>query len=68
MKKQDERIFFQPTIGTESVCPESKGNGIRLVNFATTKNLIVNSAKFSHINLDISILYHTQSDRSYSGR
>ena len=30
--------IFQPTIRTESVHPESNDNGIRLVNFATSKN------------------------------
>ena len=43
--------IFQPTIGTESVHPESKDSGIRLVNFATSKNLIVKSTKFSHRNI-----------------
>ena len=33
--------IFQPTIGTESVHPESNDNEIILVNFATTKNLMV---------------------------
>ena len=33
--------IFQPTIGTESIHPESNDNGIRLVNFATSKNLLV---------------------------
>jgi len=35
--------IFQPTIGTESVHPESNDNGIGLMNFATSKNLIVKS-------------------------
>ena len=41
--------IFQPTIGTESVHPESNDNGrpIRLVNFATSKNLIVKEYKIS---------------------
>ena len=43
--------IFQPTIGTESVHPESNDNGIRLVNFATSKNLIVKSTKFPHRNI-----------------
>jgi len=44
--------IFQPTIGNESVHPESYDNGIRLVNFATSKNLIVNSTKFPHRNIN----------------
>ena len=43
--------IFQPTIGTESVHPESNDNGIRLVNFATSKNFIVKSTKFPHRNI-----------------
>ena len=42
--------IFQPTIGTESLHPESNDNGIRLANFATSKN-IVKSTKFSHRNI-----------------
>ena len=33
--------IFQPTVMTESVHPSSIDNGIRLVNFATSKKLIV---------------------------
>ena len=43
--------IFQPTIGTESVHPENNDNGIRLVNFATSKNLIVKSTKFPRRNI-----------------
>ena len=43
--------IFQPTIGTESVHPESNDNGIRLVNFATSNNRIVNSIIFPHRNI-----------------
>jgi hypothetical protein len=42
--------IFQPTIGTENVHPESNDNGIRLVNFVTSKNLIVKST-FPHRNI-----------------
>ena len=44
--------IFQPTIGTKSVHPESNDNGIRLVNFATSKNLIVNN-NYYNINNNI---------------
>jgi hypothetical protein len=40
--------IFQPTIGTESVHTESNDNGIRLVNFATSKNL---TTTFPHRNI-----------------
>ena len=43
--------IFQPTIGTESIHPERNDNGIRLVNFATSKNLIVKSTKLQHRNI-----------------
>ena len=48
---------FQPTIGTESVHPESNYNCIRLVNFATSKNLIVQNF---HIVIFTNILEHRQ--------
>ena len=40
--------IFEPTIGIESVNPESNDNGIRLVNYATSKNRIVKITKFPH--------------------
>ena len=43
--------ILQPTIGNKSVHPESNDNGIRLVNFATSKNLIVKSTQFPHRNI-----------------
>ena len=43
--------IFHPTIETESVHPESNDNGIRLVNFSTSKNLILKSIKFPHRNI-----------------
>ena len=43
--------IFQPRIGNESLHPESTDNGIRLVNFATFKNLTVKSTKFPHCNI-----------------
>ena len=35
-----ERIF-KPTIGNESLHQDSNDNGVRIVNFATSKNLVV---------------------------
>ena len=43
--------FFLSTIGYESIHPESNVNGIRLVNCATFKNLIVKSTKFPYRNI-----------------
>jgi hypothetical protein len=43
--------IFKPTIGNESLHEISNGNGVRLVNFATSKNLRVKSTMFSHRNI-----------------
>ncbi|KAJ4449947.1 hypothetical protein ANN_01354 [Periplaneta americana] len=40
--------IFRPTIGKESLHAISSDNGVRLVNFATSKNLIVKSTTFPH--------------------
>jgi endonuclease/exonuclease/phosphatase family metal-dependent hydrolase len=40
--------IFKPTIGNESLHKISNGNGVRLVTFATSKNLRVKSTMFSH--------------------
>ena len=33
--------IFKPTIGNESLLHDSNYNGVRIVNFATPKNLVV---------------------------
>jgi endonuclease/exonuclease/phosphatase family metal-dependent hydrolase len=43
--------IFKPTIGKESLHEDSNDNGIRVVNFATSKNLVVKSTMFSHRNI-----------------
>jgi exonuclease III len=40
--------IFKPIIGNESLHEASNGKGVRLVNFATSKNLIVKSITFPH--------------------
>jgi hypothetical protein len=45
-----ERVF-KPTIGHESLHEISDDNGVRVVNFATVKNLIVRSAMYPHRNI-----------------
>jgi len=40
--------IFKPTIGNESLQQDSNDNGDRLVNFATTKHLVVKSMVFPH--------------------
>jgi hypothetical protein len=36
--------IFKPTIGNQSSHETSNGNRVRVVNFATSKNLVVKSA------------------------
>ncbi|PNF36446.1 hypothetical protein B7P43_G15867 [Cryptotermes secundus] len=45
-----EEIFL-PTIGSEGLHKISNDNGVIVVNFATSKNLTVNSAMFPHCNI-----------------
>jgi hypothetical protein len=43
--------IFKPTIGNESLHSISNDNGVRVVNFATSKNLTANSRMFPHRNI-----------------
>ena len=43
--------IFKPTIGQESLHQDSNDNGFRLVNFTTSKNLVVKSTMFLHRNI-----------------
>ena len=40
--------IFKPTIGNESLHQDSNDNGVRIVNLATSKNLVVKSTMFPH--------------------
>jgi hypothetical protein len=40
--------IFKPTIGNESLHETSNDNGVRVVNFATSKNLVVKIKMFPH--------------------
>ena len=40
--------IFKLTIGNESLHHNSNDNGVRIVNFATSKNLVVKSTMFPH--------------------
>ena len=40
--------IFNPTIGNESLRQDSNDNGVRIVNFATSKSLDVKSIMFPH--------------------
>jgi hypothetical protein len=43
--------IFKPTIGNENLQEISKDNGVRSVNFATSKNFRVKSTMFPHRNI-----------------
>jgi hypothetical protein len=43
--------IFKPTNGQESLHQDSNDNGVRLVNFATSKNMVVKSTMFPHQNI-----------------
>jgi len=43
--------IFKPTIGQDSLHQDSNDNGVRLVNFTTSKNLVVKSTTFPHRNI-----------------
>ena len=49
--KVGQENIFQRTIENKSIHWENNDNGIRLVNFATSKNIIVKSSKFPHFNI-----------------
>jgi hypothetical protein len=46
--KEGRENIFKPTIGNESLREISNDNGIRVVNFPTSKNLVVKSTIFPH--------------------
>jgi hypothetical protein len=43
--------IFKPTFGNESLHQDINDNGVRIVNFATSKNLVVKSTMFQHRNI-----------------
>jgi hypothetical protein len=49
--KAGREDIFKPTIGNESLHEISNYNGVRLVNFATSKNLRVKSTMFQHCSM-----------------
>jgi len=40
--------IFKPTTGNKRLQQDSIDNGVRIVNFATSKNLVVKSKMFPH--------------------
>jgi hypothetical protein len=43
--------IFKPTTGNESLHEIGNDNGVRTINFATSKNFIVMSIMFPHYNI-----------------
>ena len=43
--------IFKPTVGNESLHKDSNDNGVRVLNFATYKDLVVKRTMFPHRNL-----------------
>ena len=49
-KIEQERIFH-PTIGAFSLQETSTSNGLILIDFAATRNMVVASTRFKHLNI-----------------
>jgi hypothetical protein len=49
--KVSQEDILKPTIGNDSLHKISNDNGVRVVNFATSKNLIVKSTMFPRCNI-----------------
>jgi hypothetical protein len=49
--KLDREDIFKPTIGNESSREISNDNVVKVVNFATSKNLVVKSTMFPHCSI-----------------
>jgi hypothetical protein len=64
--------IFKPTIGNESSHEISNDNGVKVINFATSKNLVVKSTMFPHRSIHkytwTSPDGKTQPDRSHFDR
>jgi hypothetical protein len=49
--KVGRQEIFKPTTGNESLYKISNDNGVRLIRFATSKNLTLKSTMVPHLNL-----------------
>jgi hypothetical protein len=49
--KLGKEDIFKPTIGNHSLHEDSNDNGVRVVNFATSEDLVVKSTIFQHANI-----------------
>jgi hypothetical protein len=43
--------MFKPTIGNENLHQDSNNDGVRIVNFGTSKNIVLKSTMFTHRNI-----------------
>jgi hypothetical protein len=50
--KAGREDIFKPTIGNESLHENNDDNKIIVVNFTTSKNLIIKSTMFLHLNIN----------------
>jgi hypothetical protein len=48
--KVGREVIFKPTIGNDSLHEFSNDKGVEVINFATSKNLLIKSTKFSSRN------------------
>jgi hypothetical protein len=46
--KVGREYIFKPTIGNESLHQDKNDNGARILNFATSKNVVVMNTMFIH--------------------
>jgi len=50
-KKFGRDCIFKPTIGNDSLHQDINDNSVRIVNFATSKNVVVKSMTFPNRNI-----------------
>jgi hypothetical protein len=55
-KEGGRKCIFKPIIGNEILHEASNDNGVRVVNFATSKYLIVKSTTFSHRDIGLLLM------------
>jgi hypothetical protein len=51
MQNWGKRTFSNQQLGTAILLQNSSDNGVRIVNFATSKNVVVKSTMFQHRNI-----------------
>jgi hypothetical protein len=56
MQKFGKEDIFRPTFGNGCLCQDSNDNGVRTVNFATSKNLVFKISTFPHSDIHKYIL------------